>query len=197
MVSNRIIISALAGCALFLLGSIAAKAQITFDWTATLYSGSTDYGKMITSTGTAPGGVAPAGIYNITDFIVTSSQLTPVANGYSVSGEQLSLSSDNALVWDGTAVTGFVGGMGFKGIEAVDKTITYDTWTFYQFGSGPVSGQLNSGFNGYSVETLTIAPDAPLPAATPEPGALALAVSGSIACIGAGLRSRRSRITSE
>lgn len=79
-----------------------AQAQITWSW-----SFANEYGQFITN-GSAPGGVAAAGTYTFTDFIVSSTgsgaSLGSYSGGqYSPSGFGTTLPYD--FTWDGSAVT--------------------------------------------------------------------------------------------
>ena len=176
-----------------LMMSAIANAAVTWDWSFAGEAGT------FTTDGTAPGNVAAPGIYNFTDFSVTSSAFgRPVG---SVSGGQylaggFSTVLPYSFTWNGSAVT-FWDSAGFNTFNwwVFTSTANSNDAHFFAYAPGnindPTSAALyNGGEQSSGRVTVSVAGAT---GAVPEPATWAMMLAG-FGIIGGAMR-RRQRVS--
>jgi len=182
------LIGAAALLTLFAIGT-RAEAQVTWDW-----SFGSNTGKFFTD-GVAPGGVAAPGVYNLSDFSVTSSgdggTIGSGSGGEYFMGSLPFLTGlPYSMTWDGSAVS-LWSSAGYN---------AFDWWVFTDNANPPGAFMFGWGTGDLNTASQAVYYPNPLSAdvsvraevtATPEPATLGLLALGMVGI--AAVRRRRAR----
>jgi len=185
---NRLKIRHLIVSALLATAASASQASIVWDW-----SFGSNSGEFIT-TGTAVGGTASAGSYQVTDFEVTSSgsgaTIGSVSGGqYSASG--FATSEPYAIVWNGSDVTSWTqsGTNTFDWLVFSDLSNSNDF--FFGWQTGDINTAMQADFFPESTTSSALSIEVAGGSSVPEPGSVALFALGIAA---AALAMRRAKV---